>query len=177
MYTYFAAGNLDAIAPNLCPGLLSSLRARMGRRPPTTYLKWTLHRHLSRPRLVSLRSTFVPGPKEETHYSRNGVIQAIIRIHSLQSLQSVKKVKVVEQGVTVLREVAVDSSGKEIPNAPRPDNEEASLSRAKETVEYIVLQSVLRRSKMAPWMVWGTAEETSLRKLEKEEKKERGEKS
>ncbi|KAK5164324.1 uncharacterized protein LTR77_010019 [Saxophila tyrrhenica] len=179
MYSHFAAGNLDAIAPKLCPGLLSSLRNRIASRPPKTFQRWTLHRYLSSPSLVSMRTTLIPGTKDETRWTRNGVVQAVVRIHSVQSLQSVKRVNYTEKGVKLSKDVMVDSTGREIAGAPAPEVEAASERRAKEVVEYFVLQSVIRRSKLAPWMVWGTAEEMTVQKLEaldgkRRPKKERG---
>ena len=186
MYTYFAAGNLDAIAPQLCPGLLGSLHSRIAQRPPGTFVKWRLHKHITPPRLVSLRNSFIPGG-EQTNHTRNGVMQAIVRIHTLQSAQSVKTVYRKEQGVTLAYDVRVDAQGKEIERERRPDDtnprklsngDEIVNTRPedvrppKETVEYFVLQSVLRRSEMAPWMIWGTADEMTVERYEKLYKKE-----
>lgn len=165
MYTCFAAGNLEAMAPQLCPGLLGSLRARVGQRLPGTYVKWTLHKHITKPRLVSLRNSFIPGG-EQTKQTRNGFMQAVVRIHSLQSTRTVKKVIVKENGMKVEREMTVDAQGK-------PATRD-SLLPPKELVEYFVLQSVLRRSEMAPWKIWGTADEMTVKKFEKLELENNG---
>jgi hypothetical protein len=172
MYTYFAHGNLDGIGQKICPGLLNSLRRRAADRAPGTYLKWICHDHLSKPRIASVRCIFLQQgrPKEDQH----GVAQVVVRLHTLQSLQRVKKVTVKDKnGIKVQREVAVDYTGKEIPNAPPPDNAYEARKSAKESVEFFVMQSVMRNSKMGPWLGWGMAEEMTMEKLKKQEAKDK----
>ncbi|KAK3691001.1 hypothetical protein LTR37_018903 [Vermiconidia calcicola] len=171
MYSHFAAGNLEAIEPRLCPGLLNSLRRRISLRSPNTHLKWTLHKYLSKPKLVSYRAMQIPGQKSETSRERNGVTQAIVRIHSLQSLQHVKRVTARERGLLVTKEVVVDSKGNELPGATT--DERFQVRNAKESVEYLVLQRIMKQSTQGPWKLWGNAEETTLSKLDSEQRKKR----
>lgn len=163
MYSAFAAGDLRPVQSNICSGLLASLRARISQRPQNTHLRWTLHKYLSKPRLVSYRAGIMPGPDGravEGKDQQNGFVQAIVRIHSLQSLQHVRTSTVREKGRLVTRETPVDSVGREIADA-----DVKGEKGAKETVEYFVVQKQLKRSQEGPWMVWGTAEETTIDQL------------
>ena len=163
MYSAFAAGNLRPVESSICSGLLNSLRARISQRPANTHLKWTLHKYLSRPRLVSYKAGIMPGADGKPVKAKdqqNGFVQAIVRIHSLQSLQHVRTSTVRERGRMVTKETLVDSAGREV-----PDDGGNGERGAKETVEYFVVQKQLKRSREGPWMVWGTAEETTIDKL------------
>lgn len=164
MYTHFAAGNLQPVEGQICDGMLKSLRARLQQRAPGTSLKWTLHKHLSRPRLVSYKAAVLPPGKHETSRERNGLAQAVVRIHSLQSLQHVKRVSTRDaQNRLTTRDVVVDAQGRELP----PLAAGAVPKDAKEAVEYIVVQRSLRKSREGPWKLWGTAEETTPARLKK----------
>ena len=181
MYEAFAAGRLKPVEGEICTGLLSSLRARIAQRPPNTHLKWTLHKYLSKPRVVSYRAGLMPGAggkpsKDKT--AQNGLLQATVRIHSLQSLQHVRTTSVREKGRLVAKETLVDSAGREIQQAGDGEDADASARKnAKETVEYFVIQKQLKRSKEGPWMVWGTAEETSVESVERMGQRRREEKA
>ncbi|KAK4539852.1 hypothetical protein LTR36_010313 [Oleoguttula mirabilis] len=169
MYTLFASGNLAPIESRICEGLLGSLRSRIGQRPPNTALRWTLHKYLSRPKVASYRAAIMPAQKGETSSEKNGAVQAVVRIHSLQSLQHVKRVSTRDAaGHIAVREVVVDAQGREV--APVAEGEVPK--DAKESVEYLVVQKSLRRSREGPWMIWGTAEETTLEKIRREDKKD-----
>ena len=104
-------------------------------------------------------------PREERH----GVVQAVVRIHSLQSLWPVRRVPVREGGKTVLKDVIVTPEGREVP-VERVMESSLQMNR-KETVEYLVIQRMYKRAQPGEWMVWGTAEEMSLDKLEGMRKK------
>lgn len=102
-------------------------------------------------------------PSDERH----GIEQAVVRIHSMQSLWPVKRVPVKDGNRTVMKDVVVTWRGDEIPVERYV---ETSLDMdQKETVEYFVVQRMYKRAQPGPWMVWGTAEETSLAKLEKKQ--------
>ena len=170
MYTAFAAGNVSALEGQVCPGLLGSLRARIAQRAPNTSLRWTVHKYLSRPRLVSYKAALMPGLKKSASEKteKNGFVQAVVRIHSLQSLQHVKRVNVRLAGGKQVetREVLIDAQGRELPEEEQQQQDNGKVPRnAKESVEYFVIQKALRRSKEGPWMVWGSAEETTLDKI------------
>ena len=100
------------------------------------------------------------------------MVQAVVRLHSLQSLQHVKRVAVRHPSkASVTKEVLVDSQGRELPDSAAENAEEAARKSAKELVEYLVIQKSLRKSKEGPWMIWGTAEETTSDKLAPVERK------
>ena len=104
----------------------------------------------------------------------NGLVQAVVRIHSLQSLLHVKRVQTRgKDGKMSTKEIAMGDDGVEFSIARF--TEQNDLSNAKETVEYFVIQKSLRKSKESGWMVWGTAEETTLDKLDRQEEKARKE--
>lgn len=167
MYTRFAAGNLARMESQICEGMLTSLRARIAQRSPNTSLKWTLHRYIHRPKLASYRVVVFPEQKGETNKDRNGLIQAVVRIQSLQSLQHLKRVRTRDgRNQLSVKEVAVDAQGREM----EPLEEGVVPSNAKESVEYFVVQKVLKKGKEGRWMVWGTTEEMTLEKMAKEER-------
>lgn len=178
MYEAFAAGRLKPVEGEICTGLLSSLRARIAQRPPNTHLRWTLHKYLSEPRVVSYRAGLMPnfdGSANRDKAAQNGLLQATVRIHSLQSLQHVRTTTVRERGRLVTKETLVDSAGREV--VDEGDAEAQARRRAKETVEYFVIQRQLKKSKEGPWMVWGTAEETSVESVERTVRKKKEEKA
>jgi mitochondrial protein MBA1 len=169
MYTHFATGDLAPIESRVCAGLLSSLRRRIALRPQGTKFKWTLHRYLSEPKLSSYKAPILPGPKSQTARERSAIFQAVVRIHSLQSLQHYKQVPARdEKGRRTTKEVLVDSLGNEV-----QAGSEKAESMEKEAVEYVVVQKLLHKGRMSPWMLWGTAEETTPDRLLKMRKQER----
>lgn len=171
MYEHFAAGNLAPIEHKICEGMLGSLRSRIAQRNPNTSLKWTLHKYIGRPsifNLASYRAAIFPGQKGEMPSERNGIVQAVVRIRSLQSLQHVKRSTYRdESGRLGVKEMRVDTQGHEL----GPVEEGVVPANAKESVEYIVIQKMLKKGKEGPWMIWGTAEETTLEKIRREDKK------
>ena len=168
MYTNFANGNLAPVEPRLCEGIFGSLKQRISQRSPNTALKWTLHKHLSKPRLASYKAALMPKQKDQSSSESNGVIQAVVRIHTLQSLQHLKRIHLRDSsGDLVEREVVVDVHGREVPSV-----EDGAVPRdAKEAVEYFVIQKSLRKSKEGPWKIWGTAEEMTMERINREDKK------
>ena len=97
----------------------------------------------------------MPGPKGESAEERNAQIQAVVKLHTLQSLQHVKKVaKRVGQKLVTSEELI-------------------GAEEEKESVEYVVLQKTLRRGKMNNWQVWGFTNETSLNQLLREDAKKK----
>ena len=168
MYTNFASGNLSYLEPRLCEGILGSLKQRVSQRSPNTALKWTLHKHLSKPRLASYKAALMPKQKDQLSGESNGVVQAVVRLHTLQSLQHLKRITLRDDmGKIVEREVVVDVHGREVP----PVEDGAVPKDAKEAVEYFVIQKSLRKGKEGPWKVWGTAEEMTMERINREDKK------
>ena len=155
MYGAFAAGNLESVHSKVCTGLYGSLRGRVQQRAPNTYLRWSVKKQLSSPRLCSFKAAVLPGPKGESAEERNAQIQAVVKLHTLQSLQHVKKVaKRVGQKLVTSEELI-------------------GAEEEKESVEYVVLQKTLRRGKMNNWQVWGFTNETSLNRLLREDAKKK----
>lgn len=169
-YAHFASGDLQRIESKVCEGMLGSLRKRINLRPANSYLIWRLHKYLSPPKLVSYKAAGMP---ESEGLKGFGIVQAVVRIHSLQSLQHVKRVQVRKgaEKKMVMEDIVVDARGRELPLARV--TEQVDMEGAKETVEYFVIQKMMKRSKEGPWMVWGTAEETTVDKLNAQERKGR----
>ena len=163
-----AKGDLTAVQDQLAPGLLASLRSRIQKRSATAGLDWTLLKHVSPPELASFRFEVYPGLKTEKADERSGIVQAIVRLHTLQALMKTRKTHEKDgAGVLMMFEDVVDDRGRLI-LPERMDDEK--LAGAKETVEYFVIQKVLLKGKMGPWTAWGTAEETTVDKLREDRK-------
>ena len=92
MYTHFARGTIDKVRSKLCENIYESLRGRIAVRPANTSLKWTLHRYVGAPRIVSHRFTpLTAGEKDK--YKQSVLQQAVVKITSMQSLQRLRKVR------------------------------------------------------------------------------------
>ena len=96
----------------------------------------------------------MPGPKGEQREERNAQIQAVVKLHTLQSLQHAKK--------TSKRE-GTQKNGKIV-----TIEENVGAEEEKESIEYIVIQRTLRKGKMRPWQVWGFTDVTTLAQIEKQ---------
>jgi len=155
MYGAFAEGNLERVQSKVCSGLFGSLRGRVQQRAPNTYLRWSVKKQLASPRLCSFKAAVLPGPKGESAEERNAQIQAVVKLHTLQSLQHVKRV------------------AKRVNNKIVTQEELVGAEEEKESVEYVVVQKTLRRGKMNNWQVWGFTNETSLNQLLKEDEKKK----
>ncbi|EMC98549.1 hypothetical protein BAUCODRAFT_32606 [Baudoinia panamericana UAMH 10762] len=167
MYEHFAQGNVAAIEGKLADGIYGSLQKRIGLRPANTAMRWRLHKYLSRPRTVSYKATLLPPATAVSKYERNAMVQAVVRIHSLQSLQRVQRVSERnERGQLRVRDVVLDSQGREVPETEL----ELMPKDAKESVEYVVVQKFHRAGKEGNWELWGTTEETTLERLESDQK-------
>lgn len=149
MYTAFASGNLESVSGKVCTGLFGSLRGRVAQRAPNTYLRWSVKKQLSAPKLVSFKAAVLPGPPGELKEERNAQVQAVVRLHTLQGLQHVKRV--------------TKRKGDKIST----EEELVGPEEEKESVEYVVLQRTLRRGRTNDWQVWGFANETDLQTLQR----------
>lgn len=155
MYTAFAAGNLDAVKDRVCTGLFGSLRGRLLQRAPNTFLRWSVKKQLSAPQLCSFKAAALPYEKSQDATERNAQIQAVVKLHTLQSLQHAKKVSKREGKTNTKAGVIVTVE------------EDVGAVEEKESVEYVVVQRTLRKGKMGPWQVWGFADEMTLSKIAK----------
>ena len=107
---------------------------------------------------VSYKVGVLPGANgkfnrnEETHH---GFVQAVVRIHSLQSLQHVRRTNQRGRyGEMVVQETPVNAQSR---GMAVEEGEESAAKHAKETLKYFVIQKQLRRGKEGPWMGWSTA--------------------
>lgn len=165
MYNHFAAGTISQIEDKLAPGLAGSLRNRLSGRAPNTALLWTLHKYLGNPELMSFKFTVFPDGSDK---EKMGIAQAVVKIKSKQSLQHVerKRTKDPSTGKEIVKEVVVDERGNAVPEEELENNREKS---AKILTEYLVVQRHMKKSKFERWHIWGTTEETSVAKMEKQE--------
>jgi protein MBA1 len=154
MYHLFADGNVDSLERRVCSGLFGSLRRRVLQRAPNTYLRWEIKKELSAPTLCSFKAAVLPGGKGEQKDERNAQIQAVVKLHTLQSLQHVKRISKRE--------------GKDGKGAIVTREEDIGNEEEKESVEYVVMQRTIRKGKLGEWQIWGFTEETSLAQVEKE---------
>jgi protein MBA1 len=154
MYHLFADGNVDSLERRVCSGLFGSLRRRVLQRAPNTYLRWEIKKELSPPALCSFKAAVLPGGKGEQKDERNAQIQAVVKLHTLQSLQHVKRISKRE--------------GKDGKGAIVTREEDIGNEEEKESVEYVVMQRTIRKGKLGEWQIWGFTEETSLAQVEKE---------
>jgi mitochondrial protein MBA1 len=158
---------MQQIENKVCDGFLGTLKKRIGQRVKGRNYKWTLHKHLSRPRLVSYKAAMFPGAAGQAKTETSGLVQAVVRIHSLQSLRHVRTERTRDEKNKIqTREIVTDMQGREIVDEPG----DAAPSDAKETVEYVVVQKTLRQGREGAWMVWGETEETTVENLKKEAK-------
>lgn len=155
MYTAFAAGNLEAVKDRVCTGLFGSLRGRLLQRAPNTFLRWSVKKQLSAPKLCSFKAAALPYEKSQDATERNAQIQAVVKLHTLQSLQHAKKVSKREGKTNTKAGVIVTVE------------EDVGAVEEKESVEYVVIQRTVRKGKMGPWQVWGFADEMTLAKIGK----------
>lgn len=155
MYTAFAQGNIESVQDKVCTGLFGSLRGRILQRAPNTFLRWSVKKQLSAPKLCSFKAAALPYEKSEDRTERNAQIQAVVKLHTLQSLQHAKK--------TSKREGKTNKNAGKIVTI----EEDVGAEEEKESIEYVVIQRTLRKGKMGPWQVWGFADEMTLAQIEK----------
>jgi protein MBA1 len=163
MYTALGRGVLDNMRDRLNPGCYTALQQRVAERAPGTKLLWTLHRYVSPPKRVSYVFALpdLSAPKDE----RTGIMQAVVRLHSVQSLVRVKTVKARDPaapGGFSMIEVPIDRDDKVI---PRQERIEAVKRQRKETVEYAVVERKMIKGKVGEWRLWGLTQETTVEAL------------
>lgn len=150
MYTHFGEGTILKAPLPLCEGISSTLKSRVRQREANTWLKWTLHKHLTKPKLVSLKAVAMPGPSTQPKTEATGIVQAVVRIHSRQSLQHMRQATIREGNA--LRPVNIPIEG-----AANMGGEEG-----REIVEYLVIQKWIRKGQEGVWKIWGTTQETTM---------------
>lgn len=97
-------------------------------------MRWTLHRYIGSPRIVSTRIAQLPDTPN------SAIFQVVVKVKSVQSLERIRKGK--------------DGGEDTVIAGPGSDQ--------KQMVEYLVLQRMMLKGKENPWMVWGTTEETKV---------------
>jgi len=121
---------------NCTDGILSSFRTRINSRPKNEIHRWTLHRYIGSPRIVSTRAAVLPEDK-------SAIMQVVVRLSSTQSLETILK-GVGGREDTVTKGTQGTQDGKQ------------------DLVEYLVLQKLILRGTEKPWMVWGTTQESQV---------------
>lgn len=201
IYKAFAARDTHALTTLCGSGLLSTFRARLSHRPPSTSVTWTLSRYLSRPRLISHRTAPLPFPG----FPETALRQAIVKIRSVQILTTrsdaqARKVLAeklaaaeddeegkgaqklspelrqlrLEQARTRVAPHAVSALGASRVAAATTTAEgelEGGTMVERELTEFVVLQRLMVKGVEGPWMVWGFGEETTLEGMREEDKR------
>lgn len=136
MYIAFAEGDDQTLRSICLDGILDNFRNRIANRPIDEKVTWELIKYNKSPKLVSNRAAKTP---------INGMLirQAVVQVCSRQKLTRYTKAR----GTSQLE--LIQGSGKE-----------------KDVVEYVVIQRIYEQWQPNNWMVWGTAQETSLEDLE-----------
>ncbi|KAF1817843.1 uncharacterized protein K489DRAFT_328693 [Dissoconium aciculare CBS 342.82] len=133
IYTAFGNGDLAPVRDRLAPGFHDTLSQHIRERRPDTTRQWRLERYVGEPRVAAKAA------KEAAKAAKrdaNGMLQAIVRIRSVQSL------------VTVARKRTWDRA------------------RRTTSVEYFVVQKKIRHSRVDPdWQAWGAAQESTPERI------------
>lgn len=148
MYVAFASGNLESEEGILLEGIKGSLERRIALREPNSYLKWHIVKHIDSPRLVSFKATPIPGPDGSVSNAKSGVMQAVVRIGTVQSLQTMKRTQKREGNKMAMVEEPIKGQG---------------TALEKTSTEYMVVQKSIRQGKEKGWKIWGFTQETSLK--------------
>lgn len=172
MYTAFAAGDLTPMQDRIAKGFQKSLRLRIGVRKPNTRLHWRLEKYLEEPRVVSYRVQAYPLEKGEGKDKVKGIVQAVVRMRTVQTLQESTVSRKVDRksGQTTEIFTPIDTKGKPL---TQDQVAERRQTHAKETLEYVVLQKYIMDSKPGEWMIWGTAEESTPERLKEMDERSR----
>ena len=123
-------GDFQSIKEVCLDSLQGSLRSKIGNRHPKERLKWTLHRYIGRPRIVSTKIGKLP-------FDESAIYQVVVKVKSMQSLEKMIR----EPGK---KSDVVSDEEKGVP---------------KRVTEYVVLQKSLLRGHEVPWKIWGMTEE------------------
>lgn len=97
-------------------------------------MRWTLHKYIGFPRIVSTRIAMLPD------MPNSAVYQVVVKLKSEQTLERIRRAE--DGGADIVTK--------------GPGNE------PKQMVEYLVLQRMTLEGKENPWMIWGTTEETKV---------------
>jgi protein MBA1 len=195
IYTAFGNGDLAPVRDRLAPGFHDTLSQHIRERRPDTTRQWRLERYVGEPRVVSCIVGLLPNEAEaataakaktgqaETAAAKakakkaakeaakaakrdaNGMLQAIVRIRSVQSLVTVARKRTWDRArrTTVEESVPLNQRGEEISAAGA---EEVRKATARESVEYFVVQKKIRHSRVDPdWQAWGAAQESTPERI------------
>jgi protein MBA1 len=171
IYTAFAAGDLGPVKDKLAPGFYESLINHMREQRRDTVRQWRIERYVREPKVCSYRLAVMPAEgaaakksKAEQAANAYGMIQAVVRIHTVQSMLTRQKKRVWDEVTrsTKTQLVPLNQRGVEISEAGA---EEVRKAGAKETVEYFVIQRKFVHSKPQEWQAWGTTVESTPEKL------------
>lgn len=160
MFSALAAGKIEQERSILSDGLASKLKDRIAARDPSQDVKWALVRDVRKPKLVSYKAMAMtmgaPSMVDKKDRIPPGFIQAVVRIHTVQSLQTMQKQtqKQMKSGRKSASPATTD-----LPLEARPIEKEA--------VEYVVLNQSIKDGKAEPWKIWGFTRETTLEDITK----------
>ena len=110
---------------------MASLRSKIDHRASNQHIRWSLHRYVGRPRIVSTRIRQLP-------LDQSALYQVVVRIKSFQSLK-----KTIRDNGEKEHTAIVEHKGE-----------------SKEIMEYVVMQKRIIRGDEEAWKLWGLAEET-----------------
>ena len=154
-FTPLQSTTLSEVAQRLGHTPMQVALAWLLQRAPNTFLRWSVKKQLSAPKLCSFKAAALPYEKSQDSTERNAQIQAVVKLHTLQSLQHAQKVS--------KREGKTNKSAGKVVTI----EEDVGAEEEKESVEYVVVQRTLRKGKMGPWQIWGFADEMTLSQLKK----------
>ncbi|KAF2723678.1 hypothetical protein K431DRAFT_282776 [Polychaeton citri CBS 116435] len=167
VYTAFARGDMAAVQGKVCSGMFGNLERRIHKRRterhPGDSLQWHVHKQLSKPKLMSYKAIAFPAPKGSKDLGRTGMIQAVVRLHTLQSVQWSRRLQKKDGGRLTTKEVLLDDKGRELP-------EGSPAAQPKEVVEHFVVQKRIQSGQEMAWTAWGSAEETSAKDVTAQDK-------
>ena len=135
------SGDIESLKSTCLEGVVASLRSRINSRRPDEKVRWTLHKYIGRPRIVSTKIAALPDMDTSALY------QVVVQIKSVQSLKGISKGRNAEKDTVV-----EDSKGKQ-----------------NGVVEYLVMQKMMLRGREGSWKIWGTTEETDVKDVWKEQ--------
>lgn len=134
-YQLTCRGDTKKLSQTCTEGLLSSFRSRIASRPRNQRMRWMLHKHFHRPRIVSNRAVRLP-------IKHSALRQVVLRMDTRQSLAR-------------LRARLDGSSDSIIPGTGEQKN----------VKEYLVLQKRILQAQEGEWIIWGTTDETDVKDI------------
>ena len=178
------SGNDRALIPLCSNGLITTFRRRLAAREPNTTVRWQLQAYLSKPRVMSDRTSILPLPK----IPQSALRQVTVRLHTRQALVTTTHrdtgpvEAAAEAGIIAKRRFhlrmppSVPGPRADAAPAPLPESEPKSQSdtttKIEDKVEYLVLQRVMLQGVELPWIVSCFLDATTVDSLVKAGKRD-----